>query len=443
MRSFNRVRKWLTPGLKIKRWLLLMVLGVVVFGLGTAQLVLEFYSGQPEPEPIAFLTLHFVSPLTRVVICCVFGVICLWIGVQELLRSVLKPFRSSQPFIDVMYDHSRRERGLRLAALGGGTGLPSVLRAFKTETSNITAIATVADDGGSSGKLRKEFDVLPPGDLRNNIAALADDEMLMTQLFQYRFAIGGLEGHSFGNLFLTALTKITGSMEDALIEAGRVLAIQGRVLPSTLRNVTLIGEVRVGDKRQRIVGESQITEAHGIIERVMLAPENPPAYPEVIRAILSAELLVVGPGSLYTSIIPNLLVRGIPDALRATSALRVYVCNVATQLGETDGFSVADHVMAIERHVSSTRGDRGIFDVILANNAYPTRNAGERTKYVTPAPADHPLRSRYRVVETDLTDPERPWRHDPAKLRAAILSLLPTTNLFAPHEPISGEKVEH
>ncbi|HVO68529.1 MAG TPA: uridine diphosphate-N-acetylglucosamine-binding protein YvcK [Aggregatilineaceae bacterium] len=424
---WRTLRKWLTPGLGIKRWVLLLILGMLVFGLGISQFVLDMYTAHPLPYPLSLLTLHFLPPLGRVIVCFVFGIACVWIGILELMRTVLAPFRQHGPVIDMVYSHSVRQRGIRLVAIGGGTGLPSVLRGFKTETSNISVIVTVADDGGSSGKLRREFNVLPPGDLRNNIAALADDEMLMTQLFQYRFAIGGLEGHSFGNLFLTALTKITGSMEEALIEAGRVLAIQGRVLPSTLKNVMLIGEVRGEDGSQRIAGESQIPLVGGRIEQVMLSPENPPAYPEAIRAILAAELIVVGPGSLYTSIIPNLLVNGIPDALCASKALRIYVCNVATQEGETDGFTVADHVLAIERHAgfkSSHRDPRCLFDVVLANNVYPTRNLAANTRFVKPAPLDHPVRERYQIVEADLTDAERPWRHDPVKLRTAILALL-------------------
>jgi uncharacterized cofD-like protein len=319
-----------------------------------------------------------------------------------------------------MTERALQANGLRLVALGGGSGLPSVLRAFKAQTSNITAVVTVADDGGSTGILREEFGVLAPGDLRQNIAALADDESLITQLFQYRFTNGGLQGHSFGNLFLTALADITGSMDRAVIEASQVLAIRGRVLPATLQDVQLGAEIRTAERKlRRVIGESQIPKAGGSIERVFLVPENARAYPDSIRAILSAELIVIGPGSLFTSILPTLLVDGIAQAVRASSALVVYVCNIATQKGETDGFSVADHVMALERHIG-----RDVFDVILANNAYPQQNAGENTRYVAPMPLDHPLRYRYDLIETDLTDPQRPWRHSPEKLQRAIRDLL-------------------
>lgn len=316
------------------------------------------------------------------------------------------------------------KKELRLVAIGGGTGLPAVLRGFKSQTSNLTAIVTMADDGGSSGKLRRELGILPPGDLRNNIAALANDEDLLTQLFQYRFGEGGLEGHSLGNLFLTALAEITGSMDQALIEVGRVLSLQGRVLPSTLQDLTLVAEVRdpTGELRQ-IVGESMIPLSGGKIERVFIKPENARAYPESIRAILSTDIIVIGPGSLYTSILPNLLISDIQQAIKASSGQCIYICNIATQQGETDKFDVADHVLALEQHIG-----QGLIRFILANDAYPTQNAGENTHYVLPAPLDHELRSRCIIYEMDLTDPQRPWRHSGEKLSRAILEIFSQIN---------------
>jgi uncharacterized cofD-like protein len=412
---------WLTPGLGVKRWLFLLAVGIAAIATAIAMVIIEVYRDQPFPDVLNLLTLHFLPPYARVLVGTGIGAAAIAIALIKLNRSILAPFVRRGPLIAAMYSHSRRQKGIKLTALGGGTGLPSVLRGLKGETSNLTAIVTMADDGGSSGKLRREMGVLPPGDLRNNIAALADDEDLMTQLFQYRFSEGGLEGHSFGNLFLTALAGITGSMDRALVEAAKVLAIQGRVLPSTLQDVTLMAEVRKADGSglRRVVGESQITEAGGTVERVFITPENARAYPESIRAILGANLIVIGPGSLYTSIIPNLLINGIPEAIRTSSALRIYVCNVATQKGETDGFTVGDHVLAIERHVG-----RGLFSLVLANNTYPTANAGPNTHYVMPAPKDHEVNQRYEICEADLTDPQRPWRHSPAKLSRAILEIV-------------------
>jgi uncharacterized cofD-like protein len=291
---------------------------------------------------------------------------------------------------------------------------------LKRFTSNITAIVTVADDGGSSGRLRRELGVLPPGDLRNNIAALADDESLMTRLFQYRFDTGDLGGHAFGNLFITALAGVTGSIETALIETERVLNIQGRVLPATLEDVNLVAAIRLHSPNRTVVieGESDISNAGGQIEQLSLKPAEAVAYDESVQAILEADLVVIGPGSLFTSILPNLLVKGIAEALRATNAYVVYVCNVATQPGETDDFTVADHVLALERQVG-----RGLFQVVLANNAYPQLNAGINTHYVLPAPPHHEILQRYEVRYIDLTDSDRPWRHDPQKLGMGLLQL--------------------
>ncbi|MBE0690900.1 MAG: uridine diphosphate-N-acetylglucosamine-binding protein YvcK, partial [Anaerolineae bacterium] len=348
-------------------------------------------------------------------------------GLLRLVRRFVEPFRSNRGvrMIDALYEHSQRSKGLKVVALGGGTGIPSVLRGLKAYTRNITAVVTVADDGGSSGRLRREMGVPPPGDLRNNIVALADDESSMARLFQYRFENGDLKGHAFGNLFISALSAVSGGMEAALVETAQVLNIQGRVFPSTLQDVTLAAWIRPrdGDEAEWVVGESNITHAGGKIDKLCLEPANVEAYPGSVDAILNADIVVIGPGSLYTSILPNLLVPGIADALRATSAEIVYVCNVATQPGETDAFTVADHVQAIEKHIG-----RGVFGAVLANNHYPTMNAGENTIYVTPVPPNHDVLKRYEIIDVDLVNAETPWRHDPTKLAQAIMAVRDNTN---------------
>lgn len=315
----------------------------------------------------------------------------------------------------------RLNRALRVVALGGGSGLPATLRAMKEYTSNITAIVTVADDGGSSGRLRREMGVLPPGDLRNNIAALADDDILMSKLLQYRFEGGELDGHSFGNLLIAALSDITGGLDHALAEVSRVLNLRGRVLPTTLDDVTLAATIYQPERGTtiRVEGESQIPNTDGRIEQVSIEPETAKAYPDSVKAILEAQLVVIGPGSLYTSILPSLLVPGILDALRASSAYKVYVCNVAQQPGETEGFTVAEHIMALERHIG-----RGVFQAVLANNHYPEENAGPNTVYVMPPAAHHEVYQRYDIRMHDLTDNSRPWRHDALKLSQAIRDLV-------------------
>jgi uncharacterized cofD-like protein len=422
-RSRNVIIKWMTPGLRIKRWLLVLMFGITMLALGMAQIIVSTYRASDLPPLVAVATLRFIPIWARVVLSAALGGGAIALALYQLSRSFLAPFvfQNRESLIDLVYTHSRRQRGLKVVAIGGGTGLPSVLRGLKAHTTNLTAIVTVADDGGSSGRLRRELGVLPPGDLRSNVAALANDENLMTQLFQYRFANGGLEGHSFGNLFLTAMADITGSMDKAVAETGRVLAIDGQVLPATLQqDVTLVAEIRFPDepRPRRVSGESQIPMAGGKIERVFLHPDQVRAYPEAVRAILGADCIVIGPGSLYTSILPNLLVSGITEAIRASRAYTIYVCNVATQQGETDGFTVADHVAALEAHVG-----KGVIDAILANNSYPSKNAGASTRYVLPGPESHAVYQRYKVVMADLTDEERPWRHDPAKLAQALLAM--------------------
>jgi len=307
-------------------------------------------------------------------------------------------------------------RAPKVVAVGGGTGLSTLLRGIKAHTPHITAIVTVADDGGSSGRLRRELGVLPPGDFRNCIAALADDEALITQLFQYRFGQGtGLDGHSFGNLFITALAAVTGSFERAVAEAGRVLAIRGRILPSTLDNVTLVADLRraAPSGLLRVQGESSIPKAGQPIDRVFLRPENARAYPEAVRAILNADLVVAGPGSLFTSILPNLLVEGIRQAVAASRAFKLYVCNVATQPGETDGFDVGEHVSVLQRHLG-----RDIFTHVLADDGSACQGQVPALELVAPTfPAD----ADYRVVEADLCDRAVPWRHDAARLADEIM----------------------
>ncbi len=310
------------------------------------------------------------------------------------------------------------EQAPKVVAIGGGTGLSTLLRGLKAFTPHITAIVTVADDGGSSGRLRRELGVLPPGDFRNCIAALADDEALITQLFQYRFGQGkGLDGHSFGNLFLIALAAVTGSFEQAIVEAGRVLAVQGQILPSTLENVTLMADLRDAKPAglTRVQGESAIPKAGQPIERVFLRPEGVRAYPGAVRALLDADLIVLGPGSLFTSVLPNLLVEGIRQAVGASAALKVYVCNVATQPGETDGFDVGDHVSALQRHVG-----RGLFSYVLANNRLLSST---EQPHLRPVALSYPSGSGYKVIAADVVDVAAPWRHDSTKLARELLRL--------------------
>jgi len=344
-------------------------------------------------------------------------------GGANLNRALLAPFtKSNGSVIEAVYQYSQRGRGPKVVAIGGGHGLSTLLRGIKAHTANITAIVTVADDGGSSGRLRRALGVLPPGDFRNCIAALADDEALTTQLFQYRFPTAvdaaGLDGHSFGNLFITAMAEVTGSFERAILESSNVLAVRGRVIPSTLQGVTLLGDLREEPERlNRVSGESRITAASGAIERVYLEPDDVRAYPEAVRAILEADLIIAGPGSLYTSILPNLLVREIAQAILASRALKVYVCNLATQRGETDGYSVGDHVAALERHVGA-----GLFPIVLANS--DLRHTDKLPADVEMTRLEVPPGAGYDLRTGALVDSAHPWRHDSEKLARNLISLL-------------------
>jgi uncharacterized cofD-like protein len=417
----RRLIKWLTPGIGIKRWLVVMLGGVLLVAVGTADTLLNIMSPYHHDIP---LRPTIVPDLLAIGI----GFFIVGVGGLYLARNLIAPYRRhhSTDVVDVMVDQMRRKRGDKFVAIGGGTGLPAALRGMKHRTGHITAVVTVADDGGSSGRLRREMGIAPPGDLRNNIAALADDDNLMTRLFQYRFQTGELQGHAFGNLFIAALASIVGesnhrsNLATALTEVERILNIRGRVLPATLDDVTLIAQMRLNNGEMiKVHGESKVEKVEGHIERIEIDPPNVTAYPESVKAIEEADIIVLGPGSLYTSILPNLMVKGIAQALRATRAYKIYICNVAMQPAETAGYTVADHVLALERHIG-----RGVFQMVLANNNFPTKNADEHTHYVRAADENHEILQRYQVHYTDLVDDERPWRHDPYKLAAAIQELV-------------------
>jgi len=319
--------------------------------------------------------------------------------------------------VDQIYNYRYRQRGPKIVAVGGGTGLSTLLRGLKKFTTNVTAIVTVADDGGSSGRLRRELGVLPPGDFRNCIVALADAEPLMAKLFQYRFGKGSdLEGHSFGNLFIVAMSGITGNFEEAIREASRVLAVRGQILPSTLDNVTLAAEL---EDEEHVHGESKISQSTVPIKRLYMEPAHPAAYPEAVKAILDADIIVVGPGSLYTSVLPNLMVEGIAKAVMASDALKVYVCNVATQRGETDGFSVVDHIRALQRHLNGNP-----FHFVIANNNLSGDIPLEwRVQAVVPGDVLNGAVDGPRVVLADVVDDANPLRHDPDKVSETLLRL--------------------
>jgi uncharacterized cofD-like protein len=423
--------RWLTPGMGVKRWLILLGLGALITGMGFVYVILVLYRLGLLTEPVYdLLTLQFLPVMWRIVLPFALGGGVILLAVFKIGQTLLAPFRRPDEGVaESLYHYSRQGRGPNIVAIGGGTGMPTLLRGLREYTRNITAVVTVADDGGSSGRLRRDLGLLPPGDFRNNIAALSRDEALLTQVLQYRFGrvmVEGqdegengrseLQGHAFGNLLLAALTGITGSFDEALVAAQQVLGLRGRVFPSTLEPVELVADVIIAGQRQRIKGESVIPRSGGLIEHVALEPAYARAYPPVLKAILQADLIVMGPGSLYTSILPNLLIPDLAEALQYARAPKVYVCNLATQPGETDDYTVADHVEAIRQHLPNN-----FLDIVLANNnlSLPPQTGGGQTVYVKPvAPAE------VMMVTADLVDEKRPWRHDSDKLARAVLNLL-------------------
>ncbi len=422
IQRLNRGLQWFIPGMGIKRWILVIILGTTLLGVGIGMWLLDIYRDAPDTWwlPItSTLYLNFLPRTLRVLVFAIVGGGILGLGIWGFNRALLRPFvkPGGRSIVDAVSDYRRKERGPRIVVIGGGNGLSSLLRGLKAHSSNLTAIVTVADDGGSSGELRRATGILPPGDIRSCLAALSDDEALLSQIFQYRFAAGaGLEGHSLGNLFITALANVTGSFEEAVAESGRVLAVKGRVLPSTLHDVRLAADVRLFDQDAtvQVKGESQIPKAAGKINRVWLEPQDPAAYPPTVQAILSADLIVVGPGSLYTSIIPNLLVPDICAAIRASRAVKLYIVNVATQKGETDGYNCGDHVRKVEEYLGGPT-----FDVVVCNKVSP----GKKETRVEWVPLEEDLDQKYAIYAADLVDEISPWRHDSRKLGQAVIDI--------------------
>src|SRR5215216_964299 len=423
IQNVRELARWFKPGLGVKRWFLIVLIGITMLGVGLAIFLFEFYRTEPTSSLLltilTYASLRFLPRVLRVLIFAGLGIGLVSYGMLRLNASLLRPFlRPGRAVVDELTSYQLRKRGPRIVAIGGGHGLATLLRGLKAYTSKLTAIVTVADDGGSSGRLRESFGILPPGDIRNCLAALSNDEQMLTQLFRYRFSgAGELDGHSFGNLFITALADITGSFESAIAESGKVLSVSGRVLPATLHDVRLIADMVLPHSlnQVRVQGESRIPKMAGRVRRVWLEPNDAPAFPPTLKAVLNADLIVIGPGSLYTSLLPNLLVHDLLDAIRVSRALKVYVCNIATQAGETDVYTCYDHVRALEDHV----GD-GLFDVILCNDNY-SGELNDGSQFVN---CDEKSLSDSRTYCADLSDVNYPWRHDSQKLSATLIEIL-------------------
>ncbi|MFA5100181.1 MAG: YvcK family protein [Candidatus Omnitrophota bacterium] len=406
--QITRILKWLYPGIGIKRWMGLSAFGAVLLIIGS--------SGLQSSQFFIIRALDLVILLL--------GIVILIMGIKRLTHAFIAaviPASRENELVDILYQRKQLARGPKIVSVGGGTGLSTLLVGLKEYTSNITAIVTVADDGGSSGRIRQQFDILPPGDIRNCLVALADASTMMRDLFQFRFEKGSeLAGHNFGNLFITVMTRLTGDFEKAIRETSKVLALRGQVIPSTLNNVVLVASHKDGSVTE---GENNIPKANKPIETVSLRPEGSDATPEALRAIREADLIVLGPGSLYTSIIPNLLIKDITDAIAASRAIKVYVCNVMTQPGETDGFTASNHIKALIEHSHPALIDYCIVNTGKIPQSLLSRYTSEQAFQVV-NDRKKIEQMGYRVVEDDTILIQSFIRHDPMKLAKIILDLL-------------------
>lgn len=420
---------WLRPGMKIKRWMALVVAGMVLTSLALAMAAAWVYDNYTVPANLQGLaeafTLQFIPHPWRGLILLGSGLLLFAFAIWKLSHSFLSPLLKeitsgrtvAEIFVGDRFGPIPAE--FNVVTIGGGTGLGYLLRGLKQANVNLTAIVTVADDGGSTGRIRDAFDIPAPGDIRNCLVSLAEDESTMSRLFHYRFDKDGSEltGHSFGNLFITAMTQVTGSFEQAVLESARVLNVRGRVLPSTLENVTLCADLANGST---VRGESAIAHERPAIEEIFFDPPHPRAYDPALAAILNADLIVLGPGSLYTSVLPNLLVDGIREAIGWSQGETVYVCNVATQEGETDHYGYDDHVREVVKYL----GDDDL-DYVLVNNN-PAAFAAIRPDWHVEAVVHDGAATAsngVHIVARDVVNDQNPLRHDPVKLAAALLAL--------------------
>ncbi|MGI6120097.1 MAG: gluconeogenesis factor YvcK family protein [Desulfosporosinus sp.] len=424
--GFLRYLKWLYPNLKVKRWFILAVFGIFLFATGLSVMTDGVALGYIELQfreviyRLTGSTQHIAVPTGAVI--SVLGIVTIIIGFKCMLYSIISSVlpKDEGKIVDVIYNRNHLARGPKIVVIGGGTGLSTLLRGLKQYTCNLTAIVTVSDDGGSSGKLRDELGVQPPGDVRNCLVALADTEDIMDALFSYRFESGALENHSLGNLLLAGLTNTFGNFQKGIERVSKVFAIRGKVFPSTLEQVVLIADMEDGT---RVDGETAIRVTEGKIKRVYLEPSVCHPLPEALRALEEAELIVLGPGSLYTSVLPNLLVEGLREKIRVVRAPCVYVCNVMTEKGETDGYRVSDHLKAILDHCGP-----GFVDAVLANNGKITAPvmkryvAEEAVPVITDPRNVEQLGVKY--FEANLVQIANVVRHDPDRLAKELIRLL-------------------
>ncbi|MDD3224243.1 MAG: YvcK family protein [Clostridium sp.] len=417
---------WLRPGIKVKRWILFGILGVMIITFGLTEFILKarYYSF----EYSGYYIFLVVS-----------GGLILYMAIGQGMRSILSLINKgylnvsldSRKLGNLIYEKRLLVKGPKIVAIGGGTGLSTMLRGLKYYTSNITAIVTVADDGGGSGDLREDLGMLPPGDIRNCLLALSDTEPMMEQLLQYRFKDGRLKNQSFGNLFIAAMDGMSQNFEEAVQKMSSVLAVTGKVIPVTLENVTLKAKLKNGVE---VEGESNIPEAvtqyQSPIEKMFLNPDNVKALADAVKAIMEADAVILGPGSLYTSVIPNLLVKDIANALEKTKAFKLYISNIMTQPGETDGFSVSDHIKAINRHVGADIVDYTVVNMESINRDLQDKYL-EKTSELVNVDEDEISKMGVGIAKGDFVTIKKGYvRHDTDKLAAIVIETIMAKKLF-------------
>ncbi len=420
--------KWLYPGMRFKRWLLLFAIGVLLISMGlTIVFNYQYIDGIEEfIFRIVYMAIGtYDYTITNVVgiIISLIGFVMMLVAIRMIIRSIISVIlpNSTEKLVDLIYERRKLENGPAIAVVGGGTGLSVLLRGLKNITSNVTAVVTVADDGGSSGRLRDEFGIIPPGDLRNCLVALADTEPLMEKLFQYRFSgDSALAGHSFGNLFIAAMTQVTGDVEKALKESSKVLAVKGHVFPSTTEKIKLCATMSDGTV---VEGESKIPLARKKIKHVSLIPEKVPPVRSAIEALQKADAIILGPGSLYTSIMPNFLIDGIAETIRKSKAIKIYICNVMTQPGETDDYTVSMHLKAILKHAGI-----GSVDYVLINDKIisPALLDFYASKGQYPVKIDEDAIHKLNIgfIKADLINETNVIQHDSNKLAENINKII-------------------
>jgi uncharacterized cofD-like protein len=420
-----RIIDWLRPGIKVKRWIFFGLMGVLLIGFGMVEFF--FYRLYNIYYKTFYLFLNFI------------GIFVIYISVTQGMKAIIALINKgylnvsldSRKLGNLIYEKRLLVKGPKIVVIGGGTGLSTMLRGLKYYTSNITAVVTVADDGGGSGDLREDLGILPPGDIRNCILALADTEPIMEELLQYRFKDGRLKNQSFGNLFLAAMDGISSNFEEAVSNMSSVLAVTGKVVPVTLENMVLKAKLKNG---LIIEGESNIpseaVKQDSPIDYVFIEPENAKAVQEAINAIKEADAIILGPGSLYTSIIPNLLIKDIKEAVNGADGIKIYVSNIMTQPGESDKFTVSDHLKALFKHSTD-----GIADYVIVN----TGKVDDRLKSIyleenselVEIDVEQLDKMNINVIEADVIKVKRDLiRHDPEKLAAVLVKTIMEKKLF-------------